>query len=112
MQHIDVTAADGNYEAQRYAMDFVKALRAAGCTADLSLPIPGMLPDVEGIRIGVHMPLPFAKSIDQLPENVQKLHAILDVAHITHTVSPLTPDFFSGKEFVLCIGAKPKIMNQ
>jgi hypothetical protein len=50
---INVTASNANQEAQRYAYDFIGALRGAGCKADLALPIPGLTPDVVGILIGV-----------------------------------------------------------
>ena len=50
---INVTASNENQEAQRYAHDFIQALRGGGCKADLALPIPGLTPDVSGVRIAV-----------------------------------------------------------
>ena len=53
IKSILVTAANGNQEAQNYAMDFVKVFKSCGCGSDLSLPIPGLRPDVVGIHVGV-----------------------------------------------------------
>jgi len=75
-----VTAANGNQEAQSYAMEFVKAFKASGCESDLSLPIPGLRPDVIGIHIGV-------RNLQNIPESALTLSKILSDASIQFTVS-------------------------
>lgn len=100
MPHIDVTAANANQEAQRYAMDFVKALKSRGCDADLSLPIPDLTPDVENIHIVV-------RNLSHIDANVQKLGSILNAAQIKFTINPAKPDFFPNSQFVLVVGAAP-----
>ena len=51
-KRVPVTAANGNQEAQDYALDFVKVFKDAGCASDLQLPIPGLTPDVQGVESG------------------------------------------------------------
>ena len=53
IEKVLVTAANGNQEAQGYAMQFVKMFKAAGCESDLNLPIPGLRPDVTSVHIGI-----------------------------------------------------------
>jgi hypothetical protein len=100
MPHIDVTASNGNQEAQRYAMDFVNTLRAQGCDADLALPIPGLTPDVEDIHIGV-------RDLHHIDANAKKLGLILNASQLKFTVGPMKPDFFPNNQFVLVVGAAP-----
>jgi hypothetical protein len=61
IKKIPVTAANGNQEAQAYALSFVKIFKDAGCMSDLALPIPGLTPDVQGVRVGV-------RSMASIPE--------------------------------------------
>lgn len=96
---VNVTAANSNNEAQIYATEFVKILKAAGCASDLSLPIPGLTPDVIGIHIGVRDP-------QNLSHGAIELSKILSSIGIQFSISPLKPDFFSHAPFVLIIGAK------
>ncbi len=96
---VNVTAANSNHEAQVYATDFVKALKAAGCTADLALPIPGLTPDVIGIHIGVR------DTKNNSPAAIE-LSKILSRIGIQFGVSPMKPDFFPEAQFVLVVGAK------
>lgn len=96
---ISVTASNGNQEAQRYALDFVDALRGGGCKSDLSLPIPGLTPDVTGVLIGVRD----LNSIDPAALALKK--AILD-AGVQCVAAPMKPDFFADQKFVLVIGAR------
>jgi len=98
LQLIPVTAANANQEAQRYALDFVNALKSGGCTADLALPIPGLMPDVVGVYIAV-------KDVSNLGSMAEDLKQILSEAGIPYLVAPLKPDFFSDKQTVLVIGA-------
>jgi hypothetical protein len=100
MPHIDVTASNGNQEAQRYAMDFVNSLTDLGCHADLALPIPGLTPDVEGIHIAV-------RDLSHIDANAQKLGLILNAAQSKFTINPMKPDFFPNDQFVLVVGAAP-----
>ena len=51
IKRVLVTAANSNQEAQTYATDLVKIFKDAGCASDLQLPIPGVTPDVQGVRI-------------------------------------------------------------
>jgi hypothetical protein len=95
---IPVTAAQANQEAQRYALDFVNALRSGGCTADLALPIPGLMPDVVGVFVGV-------RDMSNLGSMAEALKHILSESGIPYLVAPLKPDFFSDKQMVLVIGA-------
>jgi hypothetical protein len=94
-----VTAANGNQEAQSYAMEFVKVFKASGCESDLSLPIPGLRPDVIGIHIGV-------RNLQNIPEGALTLSKILSDAGIQFTVSQMTQDFLPEVPFVLVVGAK------
>ncbi|WP_157651881.1 hypothetical protein [Burkholderia ubonensis] len=97
---IPVTAANGNQEAQRYAMELVQRLRNAGCESDLSLPIPGLRPEVEGVHIGI-------RNIDQRPPQAGLLSQILTAGQVEHNVAALAPDFFPDDQWVLIVGAKP-----
>ena len=84
---VPVTAANGNQEAQAYASDFVKVFKDAGCDSDLQLPIPGLAPDVQGVRIGV-------RNLTDIPAEVGLINQILLAGEIRYEVNPLTPDFF------------------
>jgi hypothetical protein len=97
---INVTASNGNQEAQRYAMDFVNALRQeTGCKADLGLPIPGLRPDVAGTFIGV-------RSTSNIDPSALALGKTLADAGVSFSFAQISPDFFQGEMFVLIIGAK------
>jgi hypothetical protein len=96
---VNVTAANSNHEAQLYATEFVKALKGAGCAADLALPIPGLTPDVVGIHIGVRDPKNIATGANELSK-------ILSGIGINFSISPIKPDFFPEASFVLIVGAK------
>lgn len=100
IKRIPITAANGNQEAQAYALDFVNVFKDGGCTSDLELPIPGLTPDVQGVRIGV-------RSLVDIPAQVRLIDKILAVGGISYQVNPLTSEFFPGEPFVLIIGAKP-----
>jgi hypothetical protein len=96
---ISVTASNGNQEAQRYAMDFVNALRASGCNADLSLPIPGLTPDVTGVIIGVRN----MRYADPLAQTLGKM---LGDSMVRFSIAPMKSDFFPTESTVLVIGAR------
>jgi hypothetical protein len=96
---INVTAANGNPEAQRYAYDFVLALRSGGCKAELALPIPGLTPDVVGVIVGVRN----AAAVDL---SARALGRALSSAGIAFSVNSLKDDFFPTEQFVLVVGAK------
>jgi hypothetical protein len=96
---INVTASNANQEAQRYAYDFVEALRGAGCKADLALPIPGLTPDVVGVIVGV-------RDYKKIDSSAKALVTILSGAQLAVTFAPMKPDFFPAEAFVLVIGAK------
>jgi hypothetical protein len=97
---IPVTAANGNQEAQAFALDFVGVFKRAGCASNLELPIPGLTPDVQGIKIGV-------RSLESIPAEVGLLGKIFLAGGIQYQVNPVKPDFFPDEPFVLVIGAKP-----
>lgn len=105
LRRVPVTAANSNQEAQAYALDFVTILKNAGCVSDLELPIPGLTPDVQGVRVGV-------RSLAAIPIQVAMLEEILRAGGIQYQVNPLTPDFFPNEPFVLIIGAKPTRASQ
>ncbi len=65
----------------------------------MSLPIPGLTPDVIGIHIGVRDPR-------NVPSEAIELSKILTEIGVEYSVSPIKPDFFPGVSFVLVIGAK------
>ncbi len=96
---VNVTAANSNHEAQVYGTDFVKALKAAGCVSDLTLPIPGLTPDVMGIHIGVRDP-------ENISFGATELSKMLSTIGVQFGISPIKPDFFPEAQFVLVIGAK------
>jgi hypothetical protein len=96
---INVTASNGNQEAQRFAMDFVNAFKAIGCKADLALPIPGLRPDVGGVALGV-------RDTDTVDPQAHELDKILSDAGVQHSVRLMEPNFFPGENFVLVVGAK------
>ena len=100
IKRVPVTAANGNQEAQAYAYDFIKVFKEAGCESDLQLPIPGLTPDVQSIRIGVH-------NLTNGSAEVGLIGKILAAGEIQYQVNPLKPDFFPNEPFVLVIGAKP-----
>ena len=99
LQNFTVTAANGNQEAQVYALDFVKIFKASGCISDLELPIPGLTADVVGVRIGV-------RDLQNIPPGAIELANILLEGGIKYKINPLTPTFFPEKSFVLVVGAK------
>ena len=104
-RQIDVTAANSNNEAQIYGLEFVAAFKSVGCHSDLTLPIPGLLPNVMGINIGIR---PNATSLDDLKSNnpgAYFLYNVLSASHIPFKLGNLTPDFFRESQFVLVIGA-------
>ena len=96
---INITAPNGDQEAQRYAYDFVEALRGGGCKSDLVLPIPGLTPDVSGIHIAV-------RDFNNIDPSAKALGKILSGAGLSFSVNPMKPDFFPAEVFVLVIGAK------
>ncbi|HEV2054974.1 MAG TPA: hypothetical protein VGV06_07365 [Methylomirabilota bacterium] len=96
---VHVTAANSNHEAQVYATDFVKALKAAGCASDLALPIPGLTPDVIGVHIGV-------RDTKNISPAAIELSKILSGIGVQFGTSPIKPDFFPEAQFVLVIGGK------
>lgn len=96
---IDITASNANQEAQRFAMDFVSAFKASGCKSDLVLNIPGLRPDVVGLLLGVRDPAAMG------PQALE-LDKILSEAGVQHSVRLMEPNFFSGDDFVLVVGAK------
>jgi len=96
---INVTASNGDQEAQRYAYDFVEALRSGGCRSDLALPIPGLTPDVSGIHIAV-------RDFNNIDSSARALGKILSDAGLSFSLNPMKPDFVSAETFVLAIGAK------
>jgi hypothetical protein len=100
LKRVPVTAANGNQEAQAYAIDFVEMFKNAGCASDLQLPIPGITADVQGVRIGV-------RSLTNIPAEVGLLDKIFLAGGIRYQINPLKSDFFPGEPFVLIIGAKP-----
>lgn len=98
---IPVTANNSNHEAQVYASEFVNVLKGAGCDANLDLPIPGLKPDFKGIAIGV-------RDKDNISPGAISLAKVLTRAQVKFSIHPMEPDFFSGSEFVLVVGAKPE----
>jgi len=96
---IEVTAANSNQEAQAYALDFVKSLQFAGCDSDLSLPIPGLMPDVTGIHIAV-------RDVHAISPGAAELEKLLSALQVQFHVSPMKPDFFPESPFILVVGAK------
>lgn len=100
MKKVLVTAANSNQEAQSYSMELVKLFKASGCESDLSLPIPGLRPDVIGIHIGV-------RNRRNIPEGAVSLSKILSNAGIQCNISQMSEDFFPEAPFVLVVGAKP-----
>jgi hypothetical protein len=104
IKQVPVTAANGNQEAQAYALDFVNLFKAAGCESDLELPIPGLTPDVQGVKIGV-------RDWNAKPVELGLIEKIFAAGGISYQVNPLTAEFFAGRPFVLVIGAKPAQAN-
>ncbi len=100
IKSILVTAANGNQEAQSYAMELVTLFKASGCESDLKLPIPGLRPDVVGIHIGV-------RNRRNIPEGAVSLSQILSNAGIQCNISQMSEDFFPKASFILIVGAKP-----
>jgi hypothetical protein len=100
IRRIPVTAANSNQEAQAYALDFVRLFKDAGCASDLQLPIPGVTPDVQGVRIGV-------RDLANIPAEVGLIDKIFLFGGVKYQINPLSPDFFPTEPFVLLIGAKP-----
>ena len=96
---ISVTASNGNQEAQRYALDFVTVLKDGGCKADLTLPIPGLTPDVTGVLVGV-------RDMNNIDPVAQALKQILSDGRIQFFVVPMKPGFFPDQQSVLVIGAR------
>ena len=101
IKRVPVTAANGNQEAQAYALEFVNVFRnAPPCASDLALPIPGLRPDVQGIKVGV-------RDIVNIPPEVHLIEQVPHAGDIQYSVDPLAPDFFADEPFVLIVGAKP-----
>ena len=96
---LDVTAANGDGEAQRYAMDFVRSFRAAGFSSDLVLPIPGMRPEISGTFLSIRDE-PVASPL------LAKLREALEGANIDFKVVGMEQNFLPDHAFVLAIGAK------
>lgn len=96
---VAVTAANGNQEAQAYASVFVRILRDAGCHSELSLPIPGLRPDIQGVHIGV-------RDVANVPEEARLLSQILTAGNISHDTGPVEQGFFADERLVLVVGAK------
>ncbi|MGA2987224.1 MAG: hypothetical protein ABSG32_25805 [Terriglobia bacterium] len=96
---ISVTASNGNQEAQQYAGDFVTALKNVGCRAELSLPIPGLTPDVTGVLVGV-------RNMNNIDPVAQALKQILSDSKIQFSEVPMKPDFFPDEQSVLVVGAR------
>jgi hypothetical protein len=94
-----ITAANSNQEAQTFALDFVRVFKSAGCTSDLELPIPGVTPDVQGIKIGV-------RNLKAIPSEVAMTAKIFSAGGIQYQISPLTAEFFPNDPFVIVVGAK------
>jgi hypothetical protein len=69
----------------------------------LQLPIPGLTPDVEGVRIG-------ERNLTDIPAQVGLIDKIFVAGEIRYQVNPLNSDFFPDQPFVLIIGAKPPQM--
>lgn len=97
---IIITAANGNQEAQSYAMELVKLFKMSGCESDLSLPIPGLKPDVTGIHIGV-------RNKRNIPEGATSLSKILSNASIQCNISQMSESFFPQASYIVIVGAKP-----
>lgn len=104
IKRIPVTAANGNQESQAFAADFVKVFKDAGCDSDLQLPIPGLTPDVEGVRIGI-------RTLADIPAGVGLIDKILLAGEIPYQINPLNPDFFPNEPFVFIVGAKPPSLH-
>ena len=100
LKKVPVTAAIGNQEAQALASDFVKMFGNAGCDSDLELPIPGLNPVVQGIKIGV-------RDFPNIPVQAELIGRILSAGGETFQIVPVEAGFFPGEPFVLVIGAKP-----
>jgi hypothetical protein len=96
---INVTTSNGNQEAQRYAYDLIEALRGGGCKADLTLPTPGLTPDVSGIHVAV-------RDYNNIDSSAKELGKILSGAGVSFSFNPMKPDFLPAEVFVLVIGAK------
>jgi len=101
LKHVNATAANSDREAQVYALDFVSALRSAGCAADLALPIPGLRPDISAVHIGIR------KSVadeSQIPVSAKTLASALKAAGVSYTFEKMEDDFFPDEQVVLVIG--------
>jgi hypothetical protein len=102
----EVTAANSDREAQIYAMDFVNSLKKANCSSELALPIPGLLPTVTGIHIGIR---PAPVTLDELKSNNPNAYFLsnaLGKIGIHPEFSPLDSNFFAASKFVLVIGGE------
>lgn len=97
MPFINVTASSD--EAKRYAYQIIGALHAAGCHADLVLPIPGLRPNIFGVHVGV-------RDLNKIDPSAAALGDILSNANVPFSFDALEPDFFPGVAFVLVVGAK------
>ncbi len=98
-----VTAANGNNEAQVYGTDFVRNLKRAGCVSDLSLPIPGLRPDIEGISIGIKSSV---HSDADIPPVAIALAKALTAAHVKFSFGRMADNFFPNEQFVLVVGKR------
>jgi hypothetical protein len=104
MPFVNVTASSD--EAKRYAYQFIGALHAAGCHADLVLPIPGLRPNVFGVHVGV-------RDLNQIDPSATVLGGVLSNANVPFSFAALESDFFPGVAFVPVVGAKesPSAVN-
>jgi hypothetical protein len=94
-----VTAANSNNEAQVYATEFVAALKAGGCNADLALPIPGLRPEVAGVHVAVH-------DLSNIPPEATELITILSGANVEFSRAKSEPNFFPELPMVLVVGSQ------
>lgn len=101
-----ITALSGSQESQRFALDFVTALKRGGIQTDLSLPIPGLKPDVVGIRVVVRG-TSFA-SIEEVPLEGRILAKIVDSTGLSFNINPMAEGAFGGESVVLAIGDRPE----
>jgi hypothetical protein len=99
IQRIIVTAANGNQEAQKYAMEFVNLFKKLGCESDLSLPIPGLRPNIVGMHIGI-------RDLKNIPEDASILSKALSKAGIKFTISKIEDNFLPDASILFVIGSK------
>ncbi|MBC8641299.1 hypothetical protein IAG25_31250 [Caballeronia sp. EK] len=102
---VAVTAANGNQEAQAYASVFVRILRDAGCHSELSFPIPGLRPDIQGVHIGV-------RDVANMPEEARLLLQMLTAGNVSHDIGTVEKGFSPDESFVLVVGAKQVLQKR